>query len=102
MQVRPEHAAGDAPGDLQHVVMVVPVDPQHHEAEEIGEEGRNKGAQRLEVRAVRRFELKHHDGDEHRHHAVAERFEPRFRHGTRASNAAVSTMPRRLTWTKMR
>jgi len=55
-------------------------DPEVHEAQRVGEKHRQHRAQRLEVRAVRHLELEHHDRDENRDDAVAERFETRFTH----------------------
>src|SRR5204862_419312 len=38
MQVRPQHAARDAIGHVNQVVMIVPVDPEKDEAQDVGDE----------------------------------------------------------------
>ena len=80
VQIRPQDAAVDPVGHLQHVVMIVPVDAENHEAQHVGEEHRHDRLQRRPVGAVRHLELQHHDRDEDGDHAVAERLEPPFAH----------------------
>src|ERR1051325_8509173 len=58
--------------------MVGPVDAEDDEAEDVGEEDRQHRTNRLPVRAFRDAELEHHDRDQNRDHAVAERLEPRL------------------------
>src|ERR1051326_3142014 len=83
MHVRPQHAAGDVPRGVEHVVVVVPVDRQHDEAHEVREKRGPHRPQCREVGAARHFQLEDHDRDEDRDHAVAERFEPALGHDGR-------------------
>ena len=68
-------------GRVQQVVMVVPVDAQHHEAEDVGQKHRGERLQRGQVGPVRRLQLQHDDRDQDRDHAVAEGLETRLVHG---------------------
>ena len=84
---------------VEQVVMVVPVDRQHHERQHIGEKNRHERCECRRIGAVRDFHLEHHDGDDHGDHAVAERFEPSLAHVRylrwlrKQSSAWSSTMP---------
>ena len=80
MQIGPEHLAVDAIGRVQHVVMVVPVDADEHEAEHVGQEYRNQRPQGVPRHLVRDVELEHHDRDEDGDNAVAERLETSLCH----------------------
>src|SRR5215471_19449386 len=81
MQIRPQDLAVDPRGHVEHVVMIAPVDPEvdvaHHVPQQLGDE---LGQVVLDLRprpdVLRRAQLEHHDRDEDRDHAVAERFEP--------------------------
>src|SRR5450759_4047207 len=80
VHVGPEHAAGDAPGDVQHVMVVVPVDGEVGEAQHVADEHVPQPPQVTELVAVRDREPQHHDRDEDGDDAVAESFEPVLRH----------------------
>jgi hypothetical protein len=67
--------AHPAAGQLQHVVVVVPVDADVDEAQHVTEEHRPQRRQRRDAGAVRHFQLQHHDGDQDGDRAVAESFE---------------------------
>src|SRR5437870_5710517 len=72
MQVRPQYLAVDPLRDVQHVVMVGPVDADHDEAQDIGQESRQDRAKRSPVRSGWNFQLEDHNGDQDGDHAVAE------------------------------
>ena len=80
VQVRPEDPAVDSMRGLEHVMMVVPVDAEHDEAEHVGEGDRDQGTERFPIRSVWNLQLQDHDGDQDRDHAVAERLEAAFAH----------------------
>src|SRR5262245_30518353 len=63
------------------MVMVVPIDPDMHEAEHVADENREQRFERREFRAVRDFHLQDHDRDGDREDAVAERLHSRLAHG---------------------
>jgi hypothetical protein len=66
---------------VQHVMMVVPVDRQVHEAQHVGEKDRHHAGEIGPIAAMRDLQLQHHDGDDDRDHAVAECDKSFFRHG---------------------
>src|SRR5216110_483125 len=80
MHVRPERTAGYRMHRMVEMVVIVPVDGDVDEGEHVGEEGRNERRERRQLGSVRHLQLEHHDRDDHRDHAVAERFEPAFAH----------------------
>ena len=75
VEVRPHHGAADALGRSQEVVMVVPVDPDHGEAEDVDEQRGHSVRKAVEVGRGRGLQIERHDRDDHRHDAVAERLE---------------------------
>ena len=64
--------------------MVVPVDAEKDEAQNIRQEERQDRPERVEIRALRDFQLENHDRDDDRDHAVAERFQPPLGHLVRS------------------
>src|SRR4030095_1800314 len=90
MQVRPQDRAVHAEGNVEHVVMIVPVDPEIDEAQHVGQELRQHRAQRGEIGSLRCLQLEHHDRDDDRDHAIAERFEPARFHLLTAPIAATA------------
>ncbi len=75
MHVGPQHTAVDAVGEVQHMVVVIPVDTQKNEAEKVDQQIRDDWQQRGKLGSVRSLELEHHDRDQDRDHAIAESFE---------------------------
>src|SRR5262245_1825777 len=65
---------------MEHVMMVVPVDADDHEAEDVAEEHRPEWLDCRQAVAVRHLHLEHHDGDDDRNDAIAEGFQAGFRH----------------------
>ena len=76
MQVGPEDLAVDPVGQLEHVVVIVPVDPQVDEAQDIAGKNGNHRPEGRQVGSVGHFQFQHHDGDENRDDPIAEGFEP--------------------------
>jgi len=72
VQVRPENGTGHLVRGVEHVVVVVPVDADVDEAQHVREEHRHERRQCVNVLAVRRMQLEHHDRDDHGNHPVAE------------------------------
>src|SRR5437588_13043487 len=62
------------------MMVIVPVDRDHGEAQHVIQEYRQHGHQCGEIGARRYFEVQHHDGDDDGDDAVAEGLEPRFAH----------------------
>ena len=81
-------------GHVQHVVVVVPVDAEEHEAQHVAQERPATSGRSAPGRAVRDLQLEHHDRDEDRDHAVAEGFEPSFAHRREATPHRAA--PRRI------
>src|SRR5688500_11117998 len=89
MQVRPQDSSADPLGRVQEVMMIVPIDAKVNEAEDVAEKHGQQRLQGGERRAVRHFQFQHHDGDDNRQHAIAERFESAFGHGRMITIVAV-------------
>ena len=62
--------------DVQHVVMIAPVDADIDEAQNVADRHRRPLPQRGQIDAVRSAQLEHHDGDDDREDAIAERLQP--------------------------
>jgi hypothetical protein len=80
MQVRPENASRDPGAGVKHVVMIVPVDAEVNEAEHVAHEHRGKWCERSETVPMRDLHFEHHDRDDDREDAVAERLESVLAH----------------------
>ena len=80
VQVRPQNLSVDSVCGVEHVVMIVPVDAQVDEAQHVSQKHRHEGPERFPVGPMRDPQFQHHDRDQDRDHAVAERFETSFIH----------------------
>src|SRR5215211_7319983 len=65
---------------LEHVMMIVPVDPDIEETQNIAQEHRPQLDKDLQVITVRNFHFQHHNGDDDRDDSITERFESVFFH----------------------
>lgn len=81
MEIGPENRSADALRGVEQVVMIVPIDGNHDEAEDVAQEVGNDRPERGESGCLRRFHFKDHDGDDDGEDAVAEGFETVFAHG---------------------
>src|SRR6266850_5777557 len=82
MKIRPQNAPVHTRTGMEHMVMIVPVDTDVYKAEDIAQKHGSDRRERSETGAVRNFHLKHHDGDDDRDDAIAERLEPVLAHRT--------------------
>src|SRR5678815_1889050 len=78
VEVRPEHAAGHLFGGVKQVMMVVPVDADVDETQCIAEKVWKQWSYRTKIRPVRNLQFQDHDGDDDRHHTIAECLESTF------------------------
>src|SRR5215467_800980 len=67
---------------VEHVVMIVPVDRDKHEAQHIGQKNGHDGRQRSGLHAMRHLHLEDHDRDDDREYAVGEGFETSLAHAS--------------------
>src|SRR5260221_3172817 len=67
-------------------MVVAPVDAEKDEAQHVHQKRRQDRPERLDAGAVRHLQLEHHDRDEDRDHAVAERLESTFAHVSASSS----------------
>ena len=65
---------------LDKMMMIVPIDAEVDETQHLAEKNRNQRAQGRRVRAERRPQLQHHDGDDDGDHAITEGFHSVFVH----------------------
>src|SRR5262245_34146955 len=82
MKIRPQNAPGHSRAGMEHTLMIIPIDTDVYEAEDIAQKHGSDRRERSETVAVRNFHLKHHDGDDDRDGAIAERLEPVLAHRT--------------------
>ena len=91
MKIRPENPAANMLDKVEEVMVIAPIDAEEDEAQEVTEQYGNQRTQRVKTCVVRHFQFQHHDGDDNRHHAIAERFQPRFRHVQRVPSLQLFT-----------
>src|SRR6266704_210140 len=75
MEIRPEDSTSYLISEIEHVVMVIPVDRNDDKAQNVGEEYWQERTERVETDDMRNAQLEHHDRNQDRDHAVAERTE---------------------------
>src|SRR5262249_32455802 len=102
MQVCPENASRDPGAGVEHVVMIVPVDPDINEAEHVAHEHWNEWCERSEVIYMRNLQLKHHDRNDDGDYTVAEGLESVLAHichpegPTRSASVSTPLPPQAL------
>lgn len=84
VHVGPQDTAVHVVDRMQHVMMVIPVDPDMDEAENVADEDRPERKKIPQAVSMRRVEFQDHDCDEDGDDAVTEGFEPVFSHGKKA------------------
>src|SRR5438552_2002594 len=89
MKVGPENAAANLLRGLKQMMMVVPIDAEVNEAQDIAQQYWQHRFQRGEFSCMRHLQFQHHDGDDDRKDAVAERFEPGRFHLWVAHNSKI-------------
>jgi hypothetical protein len=80
MQVSPQNAPADMRAGVEHMMMIVPVDPKVDKAKHVTHEHRKKRRERFEVIAMWNLQLENHDRDNDRENTVAERFKSVLAH----------------------
>ena len=68
----------DSLSDLEHVVMIVPVDAEIEKAQKISRNSVGEGPERRHIRTAGRLDVEDHDRDQDRDDDIAERFETLF------------------------
>src|SRR6267143_1219507 len=74
MQVRPEYSAADLLGDLEQMMMVVPINTEINETEDVTQQYRQDRFQRGKFNRMRYLQFQHHDRDDDGKDTVAESF----------------------------
>jgi hypothetical protein len=80
MQVSPQNPAINRSRRLQQVVMIVPVNPDHHEAQQIAPKHRNGQQQCHSFGSLWHLHFKHHDRDDDGDYTIAESHQSFFAH----------------------
>src|SRR6185295_3667594 len=80
VQIRPEHSSRNMLTGVQHVMMVVPVDPYVDKAQHITKKHRNERYEVLRRMAMGNLQFQDHDSDDDGDHCVAERFQSALAH----------------------
>jgi len=75
VHVCPKNDRIDTANEVNEIMMIDPVDRDDDEAKDVSEKSWPHARQRSGCRIVRRLQLQDHDGNEDRHHAIAERFD---------------------------
>src|SRR6267378_6789171 len=74
MQVRPEYSAADLLGDLEQMMMVVPINTEINETEDVTQQYRQDRFQRGKFNRMRYLQFQHHNRDDDGKDTVAEGF----------------------------
>src|SRR6184192_1854541 len=89
MKVGPENAAADLLRRLEQVMVVIPINTEVNEAQHVAQQYWQYRFQRGELNCMRHLQFQHHNRDDDRKNAVAERFEPGRFHLRMAHNSKI-------------
>ena len=74
MKIGPKNDSVHVLHSVEHVMMIVPINPNINKTEDIAEKYRKKRLKSAKVIARRRFHLENHDGDDNGDHSISEGF----------------------------
>src|SRR6185503_5360606 len=80
MQVGPQDRAGNAVSDVHHVVMIVPIDTEVHEAQHVTQQHRNQWRQTFDAFTMWHLHFQDHDGNDDRYDTIKECLHSRLTH----------------------
>src|SRR5687767_4859379 len=81
MQVGPQDRRAHSLYGVQEMVMIVPINADVDETQDVIEKDRQKRLESGKGYAVRHLEFQHHNGDDDRNDAIAERLQSSLAHG---------------------
>src|ERR1700744_3788549 len=80
MQIRPQNPTRNLVAGMQHVMMIVPVNPHINKTEHITQENRQEWNERCNAVPLWRLQLQHHNRNDDRDPSIAKRLKPACPH----------------------